>query len=150
MSTAEHDTRVIVVGVDGSPGSLRAMRWAIQEAQLRGSAIEAVTAWRAGLAGAGTRDAAQEAQSRVIGEAVAGLTLEPSISEEIEEGDPEEVLVARSEHASLLVIGSHGVGSIRHTALGSASEYCSRMAACPVVVLPAPMDDAPRAGLAPT
>lgn len=148
MSTGKHDTRVIVVGVDGSPGSLRAMRWAIEEARLRGTAIEAVTVWQSGLAEAKTADAAQEAQSMVVGHAVEGLSPEPVIAEEIENGIPEEVLVARSSHASLLVIGSHGVGSLRHAALGSASEYCSRMAACPVVVLPAPPDVAPHADLA--
>ncbi|MGN6412533.1 universal stress protein [Flexivirga sp.] len=136
----EHHSRVIVVGVDGSAGSLRAMRWAIDEAALRDCAIEAVTVWRTGSNGVGTRHAAEELQARVVQQACAGLADSPLVCEEIETGNPEEVLVTRSEHASLLVIGSHGVGSVRHAALGSTSEYCSRMAACPVVVLPMPAD----------
>ncbi|MGH3495418.1 MAG: universal stress protein, partial [Sciscionella sp.] len=35
--------RRVVVGVDGSPGSLAALRWAVQEASLRGVAVHAVT-----------------------------------------------------------------------------------------------------------
>ena len=35
----------IVVGVDGSPGSLGALRWAIREASARGLAVHAVTVW---------------------------------------------------------------------------------------------------------
>lgn len=136
----EHDSRVIVVGVDGSAGSLRAMRWAIGEACLRGCAIEAVTVWRTGSYGAGTRQAAEQIQARVVREACPDLTTGPPICEEIETGSPEEVLVTRSQRAGLLVIGSHGVSSMRHAALGSTSEYCSRMAACPVVVLPMPAD----------
>lgn len=150
MTTDGHDTRVIVVGVDGSPGSLRAMRWAIGEARLRGSAIEAVTVWRPNSHGAGTPRAAEDLQLRVVREAVAELSPEPLISEEIEMGAPEEVLVRRSERASLLVIGSHGVGSARHAALGSTSEYCSRMASCPVVVLPMPATEAPRTDITST
>jgi nucleotide-binding universal stress UspA family protein len=35
----------IVVGVDGSPGSLAALRFALEEARLRGSSLTAVFAW---------------------------------------------------------------------------------------------------------
>ncbi|PZS39419.1 MAG: hypothetical protein DLM62_08350 [Pseudonocardiales bacterium] len=37
--------RRIVVGVDGSPGSLAALRWAVQEASSRGGVVHAVTSW---------------------------------------------------------------------------------------------------------
>jgi nucleotide-binding universal stress UspA family protein len=36
----------IVVGLDGSPSSLDALRWAVQQAKLTGGIIDAVTAWQ--------------------------------------------------------------------------------------------------------
>ncbi|RNI23834.1 universal stress protein [Flexivirga caeni] len=137
MTTATHDKDIILVGVDGSPTSLRAIRWAIDEARLRGCAIEAVTVWQPDSpTGPSDAAAAQELQQRVLRDVTACVTPEPLISGQVENGSPADVLVRRSEDASLLVVGSHSVGSMRHTALGSTSDYCSRMAVCPVVVLP--------------
>ena len=36
----------IVVGVDGSPSSRAALRWAVKQAVLTGETVDAVTAWR--------------------------------------------------------------------------------------------------------
>ncbi len=44
MSAQEYERR-IVVGVDGSPTSDEALRWAIRQAQLTGASVDAVTAW---------------------------------------------------------------------------------------------------------
>ncbi len=35
----------IVAGVDGSPSSISALRWAIRQAGLTGAAVDAVIAW---------------------------------------------------------------------------------------------------------
>jgi len=37
---------VVVVGVDGSPGSQSAVRWAVQQATLTGATLRAVSSWR--------------------------------------------------------------------------------------------------------
>lgn len=128
---------LIVVGVDGSAGSVRAMRWAVEEACIRKCAIEVVTVWPLRIGGRRcVADEAAELQRRVICEACREVDFDPVVSGVVEEGDSEHVLVSRAERARLLVVGSHGVESIRHATLGSTSEYCSRMANCPVVVLP--------------
>jgi hypothetical protein len=46
MSRLDRDDRRIVVGVDRSPSSMAALRWAILQAELTGCAVEAVTAWQ--------------------------------------------------------------------------------------------------------
>jgi len=44
------------------------------------------------------------------------------------------VTVAAEEHATMIVMGTRGMGVIRRTILGSASDYVVHHAACPVVV----------------
>lgn len=50
-------------------------------------------------------------------------------------GSPAEQLVAASDEASLLVVGSRGIGSFRGMLLGSVSMHCVQQAHCPVVVV---------------
>lgn len=52
------------------------------------------------------------------------------------EGDPAEVLAARSRELDLLVIGSRGYGPVRHALVGNVSWAVMRDAACPVLVVP--------------
>jgi nucleotide-binding universal stress UspA family protein len=46
MPASTSKTPRIVVGVDGSPPSVAALRWAIKQAELSGTAVEAITAWQ--------------------------------------------------------------------------------------------------------
>lgn len=125
---------LIVVGMDGSDRAHDALRFAIQEARLRACSIEVITTWREGSQGD-----TQEKADRIREEVRARLEGQedlPEIALEVIEGRPEEVLVNASDRASLLVLGAHGVQSIRRAALGSISEYVARLAHCPVVVIP--------------
>lgn len=128
---------LIVVGLDGTDRSHDALRFAITEARLRGGSVEAITAWHDGQGTEGLERAEgiqEEARTAVLGDQDG----EPPVSFQVVAGRPEHVLVDASSRATLLVVGAHGVRSIRHTALGSISEYTARLAYCPVVVIPAP------------
>ena len=138
---------LIVVGVDGSDGSRRALRWAVVEARRTGSAVEAVTAWFwDGLEGAmlaatdprQQRDRAERISAREVDAVVAELGSGTPISREVVEGHAIPVLVEAARTARLLVLGSHGNGRVHHAVLGSISEECVRQATCPVVIVPVP------------
>ena len=129
--------QLLVVGLDGTDRSHDALRFAIAEARLRRGSVEAITAWNADQGTDGFEKAERiqhEARTAVLGDHDG----EPPVSFTVVAGRPEHVLVDASSRASLLVVGAHGVRSIRHTALGSISEYTARLAYCPVVVIPAP------------
>ncbi len=53
------------------------------------------------------------------------------------EGDPGEAIVeaATAEHASLIVLGSHGRSGVGRSFFGSVSDHVVRNAPCPVVVV---------------
>jgi len=144
---------LIVVGVDGSEGGRRALEWAIREADARGSAVQAVTAWSwdgldFGPVTAINSTEAREGATRLLDDEIRALVTRHGshvpVAAEVVEGAPADVLAAAGRAADLLVLGSHGHSRVRHTVLGSVSEACIRKATCPVVVMPVPAPD--RAG----
>jgi nucleotide-binding universal stress UspA family protein len=134
----------IVVGVDGSDGGRRALRWAIHEAADRGRTVQVVTAWRwdrsettsgANVAAAQERERAEQ----ILHDELAAVgDSSVVIAAEAVEGRAADVLCAAARDAGLLVLGSHGHGRTMHTVLGSVSEECVRRGPCPVVVIPVP------------
>lgn len=135
----------VVVGVDGSEGARRALRWAVREAAARAGGVQAVISWQwdgfdlpphAATHPDQERDRAQRILTQEI-EGLAAFEREGmTIATEVVEGRPADVLTAAARDADLLVLGSHGHSRVRHTVLGSVSEECIRQATCPVVVLP--------------
>lgn len=128
---------LLVVGLDGTDRSHDALRFAIAEARLRGGSVEAITAFHEDE-GAPGLEQAERIQSEARAAVLSDHDGEPPVSFKVVSGRPEHVLVDASSRATLLVVGAHGVKSIRHAALGSISEYTARLAYCPVVVIPAP------------
>jgi nucleotide-binding universal stress UspA family protein len=135
----------IVVAVDGSEGSRIAFRWAIAEAELRGSSIEAVHVWQylpsVGLPGMPVVPTAQMmewARTLVDGE-VSKAPLDTGTSVAIEgtiaEGSPVQHLTEIAADSDLLVVGARGLGGFAALVLGSVSQRSAQQATVPVAIV---------------
>ncbi len=140
----------IVVGLDESEGSHRALEWAIEEAGLRDATLRAVHAVPSSqtyfpYSAVGFEDAqrraeeaqqeAQQALDKLLAEATAGKDV--TVERATPVGLPADELVRESRDAELLVVGSRGRGGFRGLLLGSVSQQVVQHAHCPVVVIPA-------------
>lgn len=141
----------IVVGVDGSPASVAALRWAVREGGARELAVHAVTAWTFPLESTfgdmrtvGDFHPVVAAEELLVAALVdAGVSVPDAVTTAPIQGHPAEVLLHLSRGAELLVVGSRGYGKIFGALLGSVSQYVAAHAACPVVVI-TPMADETR------
>lgn len=139
MST--HDGSRIVVGVDGSPASVLALKWAQTLAPALNATITAVTAWHMETAFGsyivpewnpeeGARQILQKAAQDAFGdehpEGFSGVPVQ---------GTPAKVLKEESKSARILIVGSRGHGGFAGMLLGSVSSAISEHASCPVLVL---------------
>ena len=138
----------IVVGVDGSPGSLAALRFALAEARLRREPVRLVHAWgfpaattvsgSTGSAYARLLRAAEDAAGGVIDGALAAVAGEADgleLDSVAVEGTPGRALVEESDGATLLVVGSRGHGALAGRLLGSVGLQVVLHAHCPVAVV---------------
>ena len=135
----------VVVGVDGSEGGERALRWAVREAAHRpGATVRAVTAYSVDGPEAPSmwyREQCQTNAQDVLGaQIVRALGDNPRVpvTTHVVQGAAVEVLLDAARAADLLVLGSHGHGRIFHAVLGSVADACVRGATCPVLIVPAP------------
>jgi nucleotide-binding universal stress UspA family protein len=137
------DRRKIVVGVDGSPSSKSALRWAVRQAQLTDSAVEAVTAWEypellaPPPAGFDPEELARRVLDSAIDE-VVGAVPRVEVGRVVTERHPAQALVDASKGASLLAVGNRGHGEFVGVLIGSVSLHCVAHADCPVVILRGP------------
>lgn len=140
--TAPH----IVAGVDGSPQSTEALRWAVRQAGLTGGVVDAVVAWQYPYAagGLGWAPAAglddtdySDLAARSLRDCVAKVSPPPSVQvrELVLQGNPAQVLLDTAKDADLLVVGSRGHGGFTDALIGSVSTRCVHHARCPVVVV---------------
>jgi nucleotide-binding universal stress UspA family protein len=133
----------IVVGVDGSEGGRRALRWAVEQAQRMSGTVRAITAWHWGTNEAAllygpTPETIRADAEKALADAVSGLHVAVPLTLEAIEGRPAAVLTRAARDADLLVVGSHGHNRLFRAVLGSVSDECVRAAVCPVVVVPVP------------
>jgi nucleotide-binding universal stress UspA family protein len=140
-------SNLIVVGVDGSEGGRRALRWAVAEAHRTEAAVKAVTAWSwdpitdvspLRTNRAWQRERAEAISAREVAAIVADVGTAVPITREVVEGPEDRVLTAAAWGARMLVLGSHGYGHLHHAMSDSVGAACIRRSPCPVVVVPAP------------
>jgi nucleotide-binding universal stress UspA family protein len=136
----------IVVGVDGSEQSKAALRWAVEEARLRGVSVRAVYAWSLPpmAAGAGVVMVPALEDLRRNGEELLDTAISETPTEGVQverasiQGSPARVLVEAAKDADMLVVGSRGHGGFVGLLLGSVGQQCAHHAGCPVVVVRGP------------
>lgn len=136
----------VVVGVDGSEGSRRALAFAVEEAQARGEPLVVVHAYElpagdygplgldtpydpglfvdaaAAIVGAAVEEARQAGADEVVGRWI--------------EADAAPALIDQAHDGDLLVVGARGRGGFPGLRLGSVGWRCLQHARCPIVVVP--------------
>ena len=143
-------TNTIVVGIDGSEPSKQALRWAVEEARLRGGEVEVVCAWQyPALAlthyhGAALPIIAYEDLEKAADELlwdtlleVLGGDLSVPVRAKVVPGQAADVLMHEAAGADLLVVGARGMGGFASLLLGSVSSQVAHHATIPVVIVPA-------------
>jgi nucleotide-binding universal stress UspA family protein len=132
---------MIIVGIDGTELSKKALEWAVSEGQVRHTPVHVVHAWqfdpRTNLL---PRDQMKEESTELLERevaAVTGVARSENVSYSSVQGDAARVLHEVSEGADMLVLGSHQRNPVGELLLGSVSRECVRHATCPVVVVPA-------------
>ena len=141
-----NDRKIIVVGVDGSAGSRRALTWAAAEAASHGSDLVVVNVWEhtllppAGSVSVSEHyvpDPSQRTAEDLLQVIKEELGEEPPVLVQplVKQGRPAKVLIEESAEADLLVVGPRGHGGFAGLVLGSVSQHVAAYAKCPVTVV---------------
>ena len=139
----------VVVGVDGSDESKRALQAASEEASEHGAELLAVSAWTPPPPptapppygsfpwGADTAQMAENAEAmlqKTLKEVLGDSPAVP-VDAKVAEGNAAKVLIDLSGSADLLVVGCRGPGGFAGLLLGSVSQQVVAHAKCNVVVV---------------
>ncbi|HLH84946.1 MAG TPA: universal stress protein [Trebonia sp.] len=138
----------IIVGIDGSHHSLRALDWAVREAAVRQAPLTVIAVYRTTVGfwggpvtypedlepSAQVRKEAEDAAAKAL--ANAGDARPAAVTVRAVCGIPAEELVEASKGADMVVVGSRGNGGFARLLLGSVSSQVVHHAHCPVVVIP--------------
>ena len=141
MTDESPAARRIVVGVDGSEQSKRALRWGARIAAAEDATIVAVTAWHFPALGwsAVPEDFSPKADmekllTRTVDE-VFGPERPKNMRLQALEGDAARILLVVIHGALMVVVGSRGHGGFAGLLLGSVSMKVAELATCPVLVV---------------
>ncbi len=137
------DVKPVIVGVDGSKDSERALKWAANYAENVGAPLRAVIAWEVSTLYGDTfygewDHAAVEKRHREVADGAVREALGEGAQVEVrvEQGNAAEVLFRDSHDAQHIVVGSRGHGGFTGMLLGSVSQHLVTHARCPVTVMP--------------
>lgn len=140
--------RRVVVGVDGTPRTVAALRWAASEALQRDAELVAVHAWGTVLRPASYApvndhsdpdECARRAQALLVAALRQALGSAPPVpvKEVVDDRSVVPALLSQARQAELLVIATRApAGRPFETGPGSTTLSCLRQAPCPVVILP--------------
>jgi nucleotide-binding universal stress UspA family protein len=137
----------ILVGLDLSPSSRAALRWAVEQARLTGRRLLAINAVPIppslapiGIIGMSESAMGESNVDTPLREAVSAVwdSVQPELGWTLEFvlDDPGPALVTRSAEAALLVVGTHEHVGLARLVSGSVSRYCLSHAKCPTVIVP--------------
>ena len=147
--------RPLLVGVDGSKASYKAVWWAANYAKHSGLDLDIIVAYslpsyaavsfNAKYSGLVDDNAAHSDAQEILSKAKA-IAVKQGLEDEtvktmIVTGDPSSVLVELSRNYDLIVIGNRGKGGLAERLLGTTSSTLPAYAYCPVVVVPFADDD---------
>jgi nucleotide-binding universal stress UspA family protein len=141
------DTHDIVVGVDGSPNSIAALKWALSFAtpEIR---IEAISVWDTSPLAAGADQfffpeatgLAEERFHHLVDNVESSSPRDHPIERTFVTGMPRQTIAERAESTDLLVIGARGHGAIGAAVIGSVSTWLLHHVPRAIVVVPNPAE----------
>jgi nucleotide-binding universal stress UspA family protein len=138
----------ILVGVDGSGHSQRALEWAIKEAGLRHAPLTVLTVHQAvagyyGGVSVYSDDPAHTEQIREVAQAETDKALArfdgphpESVTVTAIHGFPVEEIIKAGRDADIIVLGSRGAGGFTRLMMGSVAGQVAQHAPCPVLIIP--------------
>lgn len=138
----------IIVGIDGSGHSQRALEWGMREAAIRNTPLVVLTVHEAvaGYFGGVSMypdDPARTEQARVAAQAESDKVLASldgprpeSVTVKAVHGFPVEELISAGKDADMIVLGSRGAGGFTRLMMGSTAGQVTQHAHCPVVIIP--------------
>jgi nucleotide-binding universal stress UspA family protein len=138
--------KTVLVGVDGSPSSHKALAWAAAEASEHGAHLVVLNVWEhtllppAGGVSVSERyvpDPSQRTADDLIADVKEVLGEDPPVlvQPRVKQGNPSKVLIEESAGVDLLVVGTRGHGGFAGLVLGSVSQHVAAYAECPVTVV---------------
>jgi nucleotide-binding universal stress UspA family protein len=140
-----HTWKTVLVGVDGSENSRRALKWAAAEAADHGADLVVLNVWEhtvpppAGSLSVSERyvpEPSQQSTDELVREITDVLGQDPPVlvHPRIKQGNPAKILIEESTDVDLLVVGTRGHGGFGGLVLGSVSQHVAAYAKCSVTV----------------